>query len=255
MKSLLQALQFAAFTLAEYARSGRILIEAAAAIGCVLIFFRPEGSLPATPEYFFSIAGAFTLALCFYSSSAIFGLGDRQQSYLLLVHGLGRTGYLIGLFAAIAGVVAAAYGLVCLVVAIINPIAGLDIRSWLLGTLPLVLNIALLAALLTLLAPMVLTASWRLLTLALVALAFSGSLISGPTMALLPGSIATIISVLRTIFSAPLLPAFTGFALSVSRDYSGISATVPFAQLGLTIALLGLAVTIFARRELILGNR
>ncbi len=255
MKVLLQAVQYAAFTLAEYARSGRILIEAVAALGCAVIFFRPDGSLPATPEYFFSIAGASTLALCFYSSSAIFALGDRQQSYLLLVHGLGRSGYLIGLFAAVASVVAAAYGLLCLIIAVINPIAGLDMRGWILGSVPLLLNIALLSALLTLLAPMVLTAGWRLLALALVALAFSGSLISGPTMALLPASIATIINVLRTIFSAPLLPAFTGFALSVNRDYSGISATVPFAQLGLTIALLMLAVAIFVRRELVLGNR
>lgn len=255
MKLLLQTLQFASFTLAEYARSGRILIEAIVAVVCTIVFFRPEGSLPASPEYFFSIAGAFSLALCFYSSSAIFGLGDRAQSYLLLVHGLKKSSYLIGLFVAVTCVVAAAYGLLCLMVAIINPIAGLDMRGWILGSVPLLLNVSLLAALLTLLAPMVLTAGWRLLSLALVALAFSGSLISGPTMALLPEAIATIMSVLRTIFSAPLLPAFTGFALSVSRDYSGISATVPFAQLALTIGLLVLAVVIFRRRELVLGNR
>jgi hypothetical protein len=74
-------------------------------------------------------------------------------------------------------------------------------------------------------------------------------------MAALPGSLATILDVLRTIFSAPLLPAFTGFALSVSRDYSGLSVTVPLAQVGLTVVLIVLALVIFRRRELVFGSR
>jgi len=56
---------------------------------------------------------------------------------------------------------------------------------------------------------------------------------------------------LRTVFSTPLLPAFTGFALSVSRDYSGLAYVVPIAQLFLTLGLLTLAVYTFARREII----
>lgn len=253
MRALLQALQFATFTLTEYARSGRILIELLACAGCMLVFFRPE-DLPPPPEYFFSIAGTFTLALCFYSASAILSLGDRPQSYVLLAHGLSRSGYLVGLYAAVVGVVAAAYGILSLAVAAFNPVAGLDVRGWLLGTLPLLLNVALLAALLMLLAPMVLTVGWRLVTLALVAIAFSGSLISGTTMASMPAQLSTTLAVLRTILSAPLLPAFTGFALAVSRDYSGISAIVPLAQAALAAALLALALGVFARRELVLGH-
>jgi hypothetical protein len=255
MRSLLQAFQYATFTLTEYARSGRILAEVGAAAACVLIFFRPEEGVSASPEYFFSIAGAFALALCFYTASTIFGLGDRQQSYVVLAHGLRRGGYLIGLYLAAVGVVAAAYGLLSLAVAIGNPIVDLTMRGWILGSVPLLLNVALLVALLMLLAPMVLTVGWRLLVLALVALAFSGNLISGVTMAALPGSLATILDVLRTIFSAPLLPAFTGFALSVSRDYSGLSVTVPLAQVGLTVVLIVLALVIFRRRELVFGSR
>ena len=106
---------------------------------------------------------------------------------------------------------------------------------------------------LTLLAPMVLSSGWRLTILALVAIAFSGNLLGGPTMQRL-GPIATALDVLRTIFSTPLLPAFTGFELSLSRDYSGISAAIPLAQLSLTLGLLALAVYAFTRRELIFSN-
>ena len=62
------------------------------------------------------------------------------------------------------------------------------------------------------------------------------------------------INVARTIFSTPLLPAFTGFALSISRDYSGIAFAIPLAQLFLTLSLLTMAVYVFARREIILSG-
>lgn len=253
MKSFVQMFQYASFLLAEYARSGRILIELLACAGCAVVFFRPD-NLPPTPEYFFSISATFALVLCFYSASAFMALADRPQTYTLLTHGLSRTSYLLGMFLASTGVVAAAYGILSLIVAVINPIGGLDVRDWLLGTLPLLLNVALLAAMLLLLAPMVLTNGWRLLILALVALAFSGSLIGGTTMASMPVPLATVLSVLRTILGAPLLPAFSGFALSVTRDYSGISAIVPLAQAMLLLSLLGLTIAIFLRRELVFGR-
>jgi hypothetical protein len=251
IKALYQIFQYMAFTFSEYARSGRVLLEVAAAAGCGFLFFRPGSGDASTPEYFFSIAGAFSLALCLYTASAIFTLGDHPQTYLLMAHGLGRNAFLLGLFATIVGVVAASYGVLSLVVAVINPIVTLDVRGWILGSIPLLLNVAMLAALLTLLAPMVLPAGWRLVALALVALAFSGSLISGPTMAALPGGAAMVLDVIRTILGAPLLPAFTGFALAISRDYSGISAIVPPSQALVVIALLCLAVVVFRRRELV----
>jgi hypothetical protein len=254
MRTLLQAMQFAAFTFSEYARSGRALIEVAAAAGCTLVFFRPESGLPPTAEYFFSIAGIFALLLCLYSASAIFTLGDRPPTYVLLAHGLRRSAYLLGLYVTVTGVVAGSYGLLCLAIAIVNPVAGLDVRGWILGSIPLLLNVALLAALLTLLTPMVLTSGWRLTALALVAITFSGNLISGPTMATLQEPLPTVLKVLQTILGAPLLPAFTGFALAVSRDYSGIMAAVPFGQIGLTLALLLLALVVFARREIIFSE-
>jgi hypothetical protein len=100
---------------------------------------------------------------------------------------------------------------------------------------------------------MVLTAGWRLGILALVAIAFSGNLLGGPAMAQL-GPLANVLDVLRTIFSTPLLPAFTGFALSVTRDYSVLSLAILLAQFSLTLSLLALAVYSFARRELIFSG-
>jgi len=114
--------------------------------------------------------------------------------------------------------------------------------------------VALLAAMLTLMAPMVLPAGWRLAMLALIAIAFSGSLIGGQTLAELPVPITTTLNVLRAIFSTPLLPAFTGFALSISRDYSGLALAIPIAQLSLTLGLLALALYVFSRREIIFSG-
>ncbi|GAB4111376.1 MAG: hypothetical protein Fur005_21240 [Roseiflexaceae bacterium] len=248
MRSIIQAFQYAGFVLYEYARSGRMLIEVLATAACMLVFFRPQVT-PPTPEYFLTIAGVFSLGICLYSASAIFTLGDRITSYLALAHGLRRSSFLLGLYLSIVLLAAASYGLLCLAIAVINPVAGLDIRGWVMGSIPLLLNVTMLAALLTLLTPMVLSAGWRLLTLAFVALAFSGNLITGPTMAALPAPVATTLDVLRTIFSAPLLPAFTGFAVSVTRDYSNGSLLTPVAQAVMTIVLLVVAVRVFRRRE------
>lgn len=252
MQFLRQAFEFALFTLLEYARSGRILLEIVLTLACLLIFFR--GDSPPSAEYFFSIASTFSLLLCAYSASTILAIGNRPQGYILMTHGLSRKAYLLGLFLASVLLVLAAYGLLSTGVALINPVDGLNMRDWFAGTLPLALNVMLVAALLTLLAPFVLSVAWRLLMLALVAIAFSGNLLSGPTLAALPAPFAVTIDVLRTVFSTPLLPTFTGFALAVSRDYSGIALIIPLSQLLLVLGILLIALWQFSRRELLLGR-
>lgn len=250
MNSLKRTLSFIVFTLTEYARSGRILIELLASAVFFYLFLWP-GTIE--PDYFFSTAGLFTLGLTFSTISAMQSLGDRPQGYLILVRRIGRGTYLLGLYLAALLIVLAMYLLISLGVVLLQRIIDLDARTWLLGTIPLLLNVALLGALLTLLAPMVLVAGWRLAILALVAIAFSGNLLGGVVMQQL-GPLASALEVLRTIFSTPLLPAFTGFALSVSRDYSGIGFAIPLAQLSLTLSLLALAVYAFTRRELIFSG-
>ena len=250
MNAFNRTLRFVAFTLVEYARSGRILVELVAA---VVFFYLFLWRWTAQPDYFFSTVGLFTLGLTFSTVSAMQNLGDRPQGYLVLVRRIGRGAYLLALYLAALAVVLGLYVLISLGVTLLQRIIGLDLRTWLLGSLPLLLNVALLGALLMLLAPMVLTAPWRLAILALVAIAFSGNLLGGPVMSRL-GPIATLLDVLRTIFSTPLLPGFTGFALSLNQNYSGINIAIPIAQLSLTLGLLALAVYAFSRRELIFST-
>ncbi|HMO58116.1 MAG TPA: hypothetical protein PKA05_14655 [Roseiflexaceae bacterium] len=251
MHTLRLIFRFAAFTLVEYVRSGRALVEAAATIAVYAIFFRRQAL---DGDHFFALAALFTLALTFYTSSTILGLGDRPQGYLILARRIGRTGYLLGLYLAIILVTAAAYGALSLLVAAFTPVAGLGVAGWLLGSLPLLLNMFLLAALLTLIAPFVLSSGWRLALLGLIALAFSNSLLGGSALATLPTTLLTTIEVLRTMASAPLLPAFSGYELAISRDYSGPAFVIPLAQLSLTLGILALAVYAFARRDLIFSS-
>jgi len=241
------------FTLTEYARSGRILIEALASLVAFYIFFRHTASTM-LPSYFFGTAGLLLVVLTFYTTTSIMGLGDRPQGYMVLVRRIGRSGYLLGLYVAALLVELGVYGIICLAVVLLNPIPTMGLRDWLLGTLPLILNVMLLGSLLTLLAPIVLTSGWRLLILAIVAIAFSGNLISGQPSSSLWQPLATALNILRTIFSTPLLPAFSGFALSVSRDYSGFGVAILIAQLSLTLSMLALASYAFARRELIFNS-
>ncbi len=253
MRSITRTFRFIVFTLVEYARSGRILVECLATLVVFYLFFR-RWTTPPPASYFFSTAGLFALGQTFYTTSAMMGLGDRPQGYVLLVRRITRTSYLLGLYLTALLITIALYGAISLGVALYNPVADLSLRGWVLGTLPLLLNAALFGALLTLLAPIVLTAGWRLTVLALVAIAFSGNLLGGQTTATIPQVIATGLNVLRTIFSTPLLPAFTGFQLAVDRDYSGIHFLTPIAQLTLTLSLLSLAIYAFRRRDLIFSG-
>lgn len=248
MNSLERIMTFARFTLVEYARSGRVLIEVITTIAAFVVFFFNH-TIDAT--YFFSTAGVLSIILTFYTTSSIMGLGDRPQGYVLLGRKLGRTGYLLGLYTAALLVELAAYGVLSLGVALLNPVA-MDIGDWLLGSLPLILNMALLGALLTLLTPLVLTPGWRLLIMGILALAFSGNLIGGPTLATMWPPLSSLLNMLRTVFSTPLLPAFTGFALSASRDYSGTNAVIPLAQLLMIVGLLSLSIYAFSRRDIVL---
>lgn len=246
-------LQFTGFTLLEYVRSARILVEIISIPVFYFIFLRGE----MTAEYFFTVTGIYTPLLTLYTMSIVIGLGDRPQGYVLLARRLGRAGYLLGLFLATVLVVAATYGATCLLVGILNPPTDLTVEDWILGTLPLMLNVALLAALLMMLSPLVFPTGWRLFVLALIALAFSGNILGGTFREQLADNFPAILSVLggvQAILSWPLVPAFSGFALALSRDYSGSAPVVLLAQCSLLISLLGLSIYAFIRRDLIFSQ-
>lgn len=245
-------LRFVGFTLLEYLRSGRVAIEVIALLAAWFIFLRRAMNA----EYFFSVVGVFTPALTLYTMAVFIGLGDRPQGYVLLSRGVGRAMYLLGLFCSACAVVTAAYGLVSLLTAIINPPFDLDIGGWVAGTLPLLLNIGLLAALMLMLSPLVFPTGWRLFVLGLIALAFSSNFVGGTLLEAMPEFMRSLLRALQALLGGPLVPAFYGFQLAITRDYSTPTAYANLlAQASLLVSLLGLAVYAFARRDLIFSSQ
>jgi ABC-type transport system involved in multi-copper enzyme maturation permease subunit len=248
----MRLLRFTGFSLLEYLRSGRVAIEIIALLSLYAIFFRR----PMDAEYFFSVCGVFTPVLTLYTMAAFIGLGDRPQGYVLLSHGVGRATFLIGLFLAACVIVAGAYGLICLIVAVLNRPSDLDLLGWLLGTVPLTLNIGLLAALMLMLSPLVFPTSWRLFVLGLIALAFSSNFIGGQLFGQMPEAGQQVLRALQALLGGPLVPAFYGFQLAVTRDYSTPTAIANLlAQGSLLVSLLGLSIYAFTRRDLIFSTQ
>lgn len=248
----MRLLRFTGFTLLEYLRSGRVAIEIIAIMATWFIFLRR----PMNAEYFFSVAGVFTPALTLYTMAAFIGLGDRPQGYVLLSRGVGRVTFVLGLFLAASAVVAGAYGVICLITAVLNPPIDLTLAGWALGTLPLLLNIGLLAALMLMLSPLVFPTGWRLFVLGLIALAFSSNFIGGTLLEAMHPAVRSLLRAAQALLGGPLVPAFYGFQLAVTRDYSTATAYANLlAQASLLVSLLGLAVYAFSRRDLIFSTQ
>jgi hypothetical protein len=248
----MRLLRFTGFTLLEYLRSGRVAIELIAILATWFIFLRRSMNA----EYFFSVMGIFTPALTLYTMAVLIGLGDRPQGYVLLSRGIGRMTYLLGLFLSAVAIVSGAYGVLCLVTAILNPPVDLNAGQWLLGTMPLLLNIGLLAALMLMLSPLVFPTGWRLFVLALIALAFSSNFIGGTLLEAMPETVRGLLRALQALLGGPLVPAFYGFQLAVTRDYSTPTALANLlAQASLLVSLLGLAIYAFSKRDLIFSSQ
>src|SRR5262245_9651303 len=125
MNTLTRTIRFVIFTLTEYARSGRILIELLATLVFFYIFLW-RGI--AQPDYFFTTASLFTLVLTFSPIAAAQNLGDRPQGYLILVRMIGRGAYLLGLYLTAMLVVLALYVLISIAGALTQRL-GFDMRA------------------------------------------------------------------------------------------------------------------------------
>jgi len=244
---------FAGFTLQEYLRSGRIAVEGVAVLAAVWLLFWPRSASGLDGRLFFSLGGLFLLALGAYTAMAIMRLGNRPQGYVLLARRLGRSGYLLGLYLASIIVVLATYLSLSLVVALIYALyrlpLNLTLAGWWLGTVPLVLDMALAAAFMTLLSPLVMSAAPRLTILALFVVALSTDLTK---MAALP--IANVLGPLQMLLGLPLLPVMGGFALAVQQTYGPGALGIIAGQVVVGWALLTAAVYAFERRDLILSS-
>ncbi len=251
----MRTLRFTGFTLLEYVRSGRIILEIIATLVIFFVFLRRPG-LGINAEYFFSVTGIYTPALTLYSTAAFIGIGDRPQGYVLLSRGVSRASYLLGIFFGTLVIVSSSYGLLSILTVILNPPPDLDLLGWIQGTLPLLLNVGLLSALMIMLSPMVFATSWRLLVLGLIALAFSNNFIGGTILMTLPDWAQSVLRAIQALLGGPLVPAFYGFQLAVTRDYTTATAVVNLiAQLSLLLSLLGLAIYSFSRRDLIFSHQ
>ncbi len=246
---LRQVWSFTTFQFAEYVRSGRIVIELVATVLFWGLFLR---QYPVQVEQYFSLAGVLTLLMTLYTSTALLGLGERPQGYVLLTRPLGRSGYLLGLYLVTVIVVCLMFILLTAVTLIYDRFVfqsfGLGGGEIAKGALPLVLNIALLGALMTLLSSLVLTNTWRLVLLAILAIALYSN-----AWHLWEG-VYRFIEPFQSLFSWPVLPAIAGFKLATTRDYSSGGIWIPLAQAALTVLLLSIALSSFRRRDVILKS-
>lgn len=252
MLALRRLWTFMQFTLTEYVRSGRIVIELVAAMLFWMLFLRQYS---VGLDQFFSLTGIFTLLLALYTSAALLNIGERPQGYVMLTRPLGRNGYLLGLYFVAVIVVALLFVLITLLVFIFNrPLdlvqlsVGAGLLELLKGALPLLLNVALMASLMVLLSSLVLSNTLRLLLLAVLAVALYSQ-----AWHLWP--VYRFIEPLQSLFSWPIYPAIAGFKLAMSRNFADGAAYIPLAQLALTVLLISLSLSSFRRRDIILRNQ
>jgi hypothetical protein len=175
-------------------------------------------------------------------------LGDRAQGYIVLTRPIGRRGYLLGLYTSAVLVVWLTYLVIIALTMFVNRPVDFTPRDLLLGSVPTMLNVALLAALMMLLSSLVLRNTPRLLILAALAIALY-------TNSWAPARANRLIAALQSIFSWLLVPGMKGYQLAQTRVYSNGGAAILLAQIAMTILLLSLALSAFSRRDLILTNR
>lgn len=245
MLALRRIWTFTLFTLIEYVRSGRIIIELVATILFWSLFLR---QWPVDMSQFFSLTGILTLLMALYTTAALLSLGERPQGYVMLTRPLGRHGYLISLYFVGLIIVAIMFVLISGATIVFNRPYDFAWVELLKGALPVLLNVALLSALMVLLSSLVLTNTLRLLLLAVLAVALYSQ-----AWHLWP--VYRFIEPLQSLFSWPVYPALAGFKLATTRDFANGAIYIPLAQLALTVLLLSLALSSFKRRDIILRNQ
>ncbi len=254
MRSLSRIWAWSRFNLAEYIRSGRILIELLAMVIFAYIFLRrPNTAAIIRATQFFSMTALFVLAQTIYTTGMLVSLAQRAQGYVILARPLGRRGYLLGLFLVPVIIGVLDFILLSIIVTIINKPEIWTVPIWLAGALPLILDIMLVTALVILLSGLVLTNGWRLFILGLVALgSLSSADLIGPSLSL-DNLIGRFLATMRTLVSVPLIPLLSGFELAVRRGYGSEALPILLGQIVLTAAVLFFAIFSFDRRDIILG--
>ncbi len=239
---------FVRFLFADHVRSGRILVELGGTIAFWAVFLRSSLSSPLTLDVFFSTSSIFTLLLTFYTASALLGVAERPQGYLLVTRPLGRRGYLLGFYIVAVLVALLMYVLLTVLTFIFNRPLDWSFVEWAKGGVPLVLNIGVVAALMTLMSSLVLQNRERLVVLAVLAVTLYSQ-----TFHL--RSFFRFIQPIQSALSWLIVPPLRAYQLAITRAFEATDVFVLLGQIGLTAALLGLALWAFSRRNVILRER
>jgi len=245
---LYRLVTFVRFLFVEHVRSGRILVELGGTIAFWTVFFRNRGPAPLQLDVFFSLSSIWMLLLTFYTASALLGVAERPQGYLLLTRPLGRRGYLLGFYVVAVMVALLMYALITLLTVVINRPLDWSVIEWAKGSVPLVLNIGLVAALMTLMSSLVLRNSQRLVVLALLAV-----ILYSQTFHL--RSFFRFIQPIQSALSWLIVPPLRAYQLATTRVFESTDLFVLLGQIGLTAVLLGLALWAFSHRSVILRER
>ncbi len=245
---LYRLVTFARFLFADYFRSGRVLVELGSTVAFWTVFFRDRGLAPLTLDVFFSLSSIWMLLLTFYTASALLGVAERPQGYLLLTRPLGRRGYLLGFYIVAVAVALLMFALLTALTFIFNRPLDWSFVEWGKGSLPLVLNIGLVAALMTLMSSLVLSNALRLVVLAILAITLYSQ-----TFHL--QSFFRFIQPLQSALSWLIVPPLRAYRLATTRVFESTDLFVLLGQIGLTAALLLLALWSFSRRNVILRER
>lgn len=253
MAWLSRTLAFAGFALQEYLRSGRVVVELAALAAAVWLLFYPRDLAGISAQQFFTLAGLVIFGLTAYTTLVLTNLGNRPQGYVLISRPLGRTGYLLGLYVAILALATFLYLLLSGAVVVLHALRGSQLalapEQWFAGSLPLMLDAALIAALVMLLSALVLSSAPRLILLAVLVFALSSDILAQSDSPL-----ATVAQPLQSVLSLPLLPVLSGFALAVQQTYTPAALGIIAGQVAVTALLLVAALYAFSRRDLILPS-
>lgn len=245
-----RTLTFAGFVLSEYLRSRRFLAELLVGVAVVPLFM-PLGREELDVPQFFTVVGLFVLVQSAYTTWVVVGQGRRPQGYVVLARPLGRSGYLIGHYLASVAMTVLVYLTLTLAILSIqwatNHPPSLSVEEWLLRTLPLLMDVAVISAFVTLITPLVLTPWPRLVALGLPVLALSSELKLLERLEVALGA-----TLLHELFDLVLFPIALGFGLAIQSGYTSGSVWIFGHQLALALALLAIALFAFHRRELIL---
>ena len=245
-----RTLTFTWLTVREYGRSGRIAVEAIAVGAIVWALFWPWNSCSLDGTEYFTLGGLFILALTMYTTfSIVNGLGNRAQGYIVLSHKLSRRGYLLGLYLASLVVLGTTWLALSFVIRLLNWPCNLTLGGYVRGTVPLMIDVAIMAAFVTLITPLVMSGTFRLLLLALLALAINSDFRVVAGLDLGP-----ILTPVQSVLSIPLLPAGQGYVLALDHGYGWSGLIVLAGQLVMLTILLAIALFRFERQDVVFNR-